>query len=71
VGDPAPAGAPKPTDAPAPRQPAFTGRRGHGKPMAAAQSPSVLPTEQPKRDVVEILRGDRYEQRNFTKGDGR
>jgi pilus assembly protein CpaB len=71
VGDPAPAGAPKPTDAPAPRQPAFTGRRGHGKQTAAAQSPSVLPTEQPKRDVVEILRGDRYEQRNFTKGDGR
>ena len=46
-------------------------RRGRGKQMAAAQPPPVLPSEQPKRDVVEILRGDRFEQRNFSKGDGR
>jgi hypothetical protein len=25
----------------------------------------------PKPDVVEILRGDRFEQRNFKRGDGR
>jgi hypothetical protein len=39
--------------------------------MAAAQPPPVLPSEQPKKDVVEIRRGDRFEQRNFSKGDGR
>ena len=35
------------------------------------QPAPALPTEQPKKDVVEILRGDRFEQRNFAKGDGR
>ncbi len=54
-----------------PARPQAAGRRGRGKQMAAAQPPPVLPSEQPKKDVVEILRGDRFEQRNFTKGDGR
>jgi pilus assembly protein CpaB len=52
-------------------RPAVAARgRGRGKQVAAA-APPTLPSEQPKRDVVEILRGDRFEQRNFTKGDGR
>lgn len=72
VGEPVPPAGAKPTDAPGPRPQAFPARRGHGKQVAAAQpSPAVLPSEQPKRDVVEILRGDRFEQRNFSKGDGR
>jgi hypothetical protein len=45
--------------------------RGRGRQLAAAPPPPTLPSEQPKKDVVEILRGDRFEQRNFTKGDGR
>jgi hypothetical protein len=32
----------------------------------------VLPGEgPPKKDVVEILRGDRFEERKFNKGDNR
>ncbi len=73
VGDPtAPAPGGKPSDAAAARPAApVAARRGHGKQVAAAQAPATLPTEAPKRDVVEILRGDRFEQRNFAKGDGR
>jgi pilus assembly protein CpaB len=72
VGDAQGAGAaPRPAEAPGPRPagPVAT-RRGRGKQVAAAQPPA-LPAEQPKRDVVEILRGDRFEQRNFSKGDSR
>jgi pilus assembly protein CpaB len=64
------AGPARPAEPTGPR-PVPAGRRGRGKQMAAAQPPPVLPTEQPKKDVVEILRGDRFEQRNFSKGDGR
>jgi pilus assembly protein CpaB len=72
VGDPSQAGPAKPAEAAGPRPTApVTMRRGRGKQVAAAQAPSVLPSEQPKRDVVEILRGDRFEQRNFSKGDSR
>ena len=73
VGDPTAANGPvKPaeTAGPHPTAPVAT-RRGRGKQVAAAQPPAVLPSEQPKRDVVEILRGDRFEQRNFSKGDSR
>ena len=72
VGDPTQAGPPtRPADAAGPRPTApVVMRRGRGKQVAAAQPP-VLPSEQPKRDVVEILRGDRFEQRNFSKGDSR
>ena len=73
VGDPtAAAGPAKPADTAGPRPagPVAT-RRGRGKQVAAAQPPAALPSEQPKRDVVEILRGDRFEQRNFSKGDSR
>ncbi len=72
VGDPSQAGPPKQAEpaAPRPGAPAAT-RRGRGRQVAAAHPAPVLPSEQPKRDVVEILRGDRFEQRNFSKGDSR
>jgi len=72
IGDPTGAGPSRPAEAAVPRPttgPVAT-RRGRGKQVAAAQPPA-LPSEQPKRDVVEILRGDRFEQRNFSKGDSR
>lgn len=50
------------------------GRRGKGggRQAAAAPPPALLPGEgQPKKDVVEILRGDRFEERKFNKGDSR
>ena len=72
VGDPTASAPGKPAEAAGPRATAPVAmRRGRGKQAAAAQAPAVLPSEQPKRDVVEILRGDRFEQRNFSKGDGR
>ena len=42
--------------------------RGGGKP---SQAPVALAPEAPKKDVVEILRGDRFEERKFNKGDNR
>jgi len=45
-------------------------RRGRGGRQVAAPS-GLQQAEAPKRDTVEILRGDRFEQRNFVKGDGR
>jgi hypothetical protein len=72
VGDPSQAASGRPVEAAGPRPTAPVAmRRGRGKQVAAAQPPPVLPSEQPKRDVVEILRGDRFEQRNFSKGDSR
>ncbi|HEY6477147.1 MAG TPA: Flp pilus assembly protein CpaB [Polyangia bacterium] len=68
IGEP-PVLAAKQAEGPA-RPPAVAARRGRGK-QVAASAPVALPTEQPKKDVVEILRGDRFEQRNFTKGDSR
>jgi pilus assembly protein CpaB len=68
VGEPQVAvAAQKPAAEPAPAR----GARGRGRSRQAAAQPPVLPSEQPKKDVVEILRGDRFEQRNFSKGDGR
>jgi pilus assembly protein CpaB len=53
------------------RQASVAARRGRGgRQVAAAPSGGAQP-DAPKRDVVEILRGDRFEQRNFVKGDGR
>jgi pilus assembly protein CpaB len=71
VGEPVAAAAKPSAEGPARPTVAATGRRGRGRQVAAAAPPPVMPTEQPKKDVVEILRGDRFEQRNFTKGDGR
>jgi pilus assembly protein CpaB len=71
VGDPSQAGPSKPAEAAGPRPAApVVMWRGRGKQVAVGQPPA-LPSEQPKRDVVEILRGDRFEQRNFSKGDSR
>jgi pilus assembly protein CpaB len=60
--------APEPARAPV----AAAGRRGGkaGRQVAAAQPPT-LGNEAPKKDVVEILRGDRFEERKFNKGDSR
>lgn len=51
-----------PRDAPAP-----THRRAGRKeaPAVVAQAPAVTPPPVPKKDVVEILRGDRFEERKF------
>jgi pilus assembly protein CpaB len=48
---------------------AYAGRRGKGGKQIAA--PAAPTPDAPKPDVVEILRGDRFEQRNFKRGDGR
>jgi len=71
VGDPS-AAAPKAEPARQAAAPAAAPvRRGRSGHQAAAQ-PAVLPGEaQPKKDVVEILRGDRFEERKFNKGDNR
>jgi pilus assembly protein CpaB len=62
---PAPAGPPQP-------HVALAGRRGRGGKQMPAPPPATLPTgDAPKPDVVEILRGDRFEQRNFKRGDNR
>lgn len=59
--------------APEPARPVATGRHGKGHQVAAAAPPpALLPGEgAPKKDVVEILRGDRFEERKFNKGDNR
>jgi pilus assembly protein CpaB len=75
VGEPVVAmkdGAPAPAPAAASGRSQSSGRHGKGKGQQVAVAPSPIGNEPPKRDVVEILRGDRYEQRNFTnKGDNR
>ena len=63
-----PAGGPTPDTGAQPKRAAA--RRGRGGRQVAAGPVGAQP-EPPKKDVVEILRGDRFEQRNFVKGDGR
>ncbi len=72
VGEPVPAAGTKPpeTGPAAPARPIVAARRGRGRQGGAAQ-PSGLPNDQPKKDVVEILRGDRFEERKFSRGDTR
>ncbi|HXU61986.1 MAG TPA: Flp pilus assembly protein CpaB [Polyangia bacterium] len=72
VGDPS-AAAPTTAKAAEPARPMVAARHGKGHPAAAAPPPALLPGEggAPKRDVVEILRGDRFEERKFNKGDNR
>jgi pilus assembly protein CpaB len=61
-----------PVPAPAAGRSSGSGKHGHGKQQAVAAATPPPTGEAPKRDVVEILRGDRYEQRNFVnKGDNR
>jgi len=59
----------KPEGATPPRAAVATRRGRGGRQVAVA--PAGAQPDAPKRDTVEILRGDRYEQRNFVKGDGR
>jgi len=47
------------------------GRRGRGGKDKGAPPPPPLAIEAPQTDKVEILRGDRFEQRNFQRGDKR
>jgi pilus assembly protein CpaB len=51
--------------------PAGGSRHGRGAKQAAQQPQPTLTAEAPKKDVVEILRGDRFEERKFNKGDNR
>ena len=51
---------------------AYAGRHGKGGKQIPPSATATMPTaEAPKPDVVEILRGDRFEQRNFKRGDNR
>jgi pilus assembly protein CpaB len=48
------------------------GRRGKGRDRGGPPPPPTLTAEAPApKDTVEILRGDRFEQRNFNRGDKR
>jgi pilus assembly protein CpaB len=50
----------------------MAGRRGRGgKDKGGPPPPPTLTAEAPQMDKVEILRGDRFEQRNFNRGDKR
>jgi pilus assembly protein CpaB len=71
LGEPVAQGPAAPSGASQPHV-ALAGRRGRGGKQMPAQPPTALPTaDAPKPDVVEILRGDRFEQRNFKRGDNR
>ncbi|HVV17626.1 MAG TPA: Flp pilus assembly protein CpaB [Polyangia bacterium] len=72
VGEPVPAAAPAQPEPARPAAPVAAGRRARGGRQPAAAQPAVLPGEgTPKKDVVEILRGDRFEERKFSRGDSR
>jgi pilus assembly protein CpaB len=52
--------------------PQAAGRRGRGGKDKGPQPPPTLAADQaPQKDTVEILRGDRFEQRNFNRGEKR
>ncbi len=74
VGEPGAPGSQPVAKAPEPpaHAPGGTGKHGKsGRQVAAAQPSPSLTSEAPKKDVVEILRGDRFEERKFNKGDNR
>jgi pilus assembly protein CpaB len=47
------------------------GRRGRGRDKGPPPPPTLAAEQTPQTDKVEILRGDRYESRNFQRGDKR
>jgi pilus assembly protein CpaB len=69
VGDVAPSAPPVAGTPPPVRPAAVAARRARGGKSTAP--PSTLTAEAPKKDVVEILRGDRFEERKFNKGENR
>jgi hypothetical protein len=70
VGEPVAQNQPAPAGAGAGQHVAYAGRHGKGG-KGAPPPPAMVAPDAPKPDVVEILRGDRFEQRNFKRGDGR
>src|SRR6185503_8464951 len=70
LGEPVAQGAaPAPSGGTQQQRVALAGRRGRGG-KNQPPPPTAMPTTEapPKPDVVEILRGDRFEQRNFKRG---
>ena len=56
----------------APRTSGVAARRGRGGKQGGPPPPPTLTAEAPpQKDTVEILRGDRFEQRNFNRGEKR
>ena len=71
VGEPVAQNSPPPA-ASAPPQHSAAGRHGKGSKQVQVPVAAATPApDAPKPDVVEILRGDRFEQRNFKRGDSR
>jgi len=50
---------------------AMMGKRGKGNKGGPPQPPALAAEAPPQKDTVEILRGDRFEQRNFNRGEKR
>jgi pilus assembly protein CpaB len=71
VGAPVPPAAAAAQPQPARPAPPAAGRRGRGGRQAATPAAALPGEGPPKKDVVEILRGDRFEERKFSKGDNR
>jgi pilus assembly protein CpaB len=69
VGDSGPVAQNQPAGAAPARQPVV--RRGRGRDKGGPPPPTLTAEAPPAKDTVEILRGDRFEQRNFNRGDKR
>ena len=69
VGGPGPVAQKETAPSGAPAHP--VGRRGKGGKGGPPPPPTLTAEAPPQKDTVEILRGDRFEQRNFNRGDKR